>query len=73
MYLLNKQHQLPTDTIKIWLSQFLVRKFIMKNTAVLLCSNIVLQEGEKNSSVQNNSPGSDNNKEQHEAEIWEGK
>lgn len=45
MYLLNKQHQLPTDTIKIWLSQFLVRKFIMKNTAVLLCSNIVLQEG----------------------------
>lgn len=30
----------------------------MKNTAVLLCSNIVLQEGEKNSFVQNNSPGS---------------
>lgn len=51
MYLLNKQHQLPTDTIKIWLSQFLVCKFIMKNTAVLLCSNIVLQEEEKNSSV----------------------
>ena len=46
----------------------------MKNTAVLLCSNIILQEGgkKKNSSVQNNSPGSDSNKEQHEAEIWEG-
>lgn len=64
---------MPIDTIKIWLSQFLVHKFIMKNTAVLLCSNIVLQEGgKKNSSVQNNSPGSDGNKEQHEAEIWEG-
>lgn len=62
---------MPIDTIKMWLSQFLVHKFIMKNTAMLLCSNIVLQEGKKNSSVQNNSPGSDN-KEQHEAEIEKG-
>ena len=46
-YLLNKQHQ-SCPLIQLKFDFFsLVHKFIMKNTAVLLCSNIILQQGEK--------------------------
>lgn len=42
---------------------YLVHKFIMKNTAALSCSHIVLQK--KNSSVQSNSLSLDNYKGQY--------
>lgn len=57
-------NKLTWDAIRIWRGfPYLVHKFIMKNTAALSCSNIVLQK--KNSSVWSNSLSLDNYKGQY--------